>query len=70
MGIKREAEAGGEITWEEIGRNPARAEHLSDQALRPLEGLHAIVGGYLRAAHHAGRRTGGTTTETRVRSSA
>ena len=49
MGIKRQAEAGGEITWEEIGRNPARAEHLSDQALRPLEGLHAIVGGYFRA---------------------
>ena len=49
MGIKREAEAGGEITWEEIGRDPARAENLSDQELRPLEGLHAIVGGYLRA---------------------
>ena len=49
MGIERDAEAGGEITWEEIGRNPARAEHLSDQALRALEGLHAIVGGHLRA---------------------
>ena len=49
MGIERDAEAGGEITWEEIGRNPARAEHLSDLALLPLERLHAIVGGYLRA---------------------
>jgi predicted DNA-binding transcriptional regulator AlpA len=49
MGIERNAEACGEITWEEIGRDPARAEHLSDHALRPLERLHAIVGGYLRA---------------------
>ena len=70
MGIKRQAEAGGEIAWEEMGGSGARGTSLGPGASavgRAPRNCRWLLQG---AAHRAGRRTGSTTTETGARSSA